>query len=138
MWLQGKGQHVHRHLFYDTNNFNYWHTTTYNEKEIEDDKSSGKLTAVCRYYARSHLNCKFLTRFSKSACPDEYCSITSFTSYGFKASRNFFRAEKYLSFKEIGMHDSSLLIFACSFRFLVGWLVCFKVCHYTTFTHSIV
>lgn len=38
-----------------------------------------------------------LTRFNKSAWPEEYCSMTSFTSYGFNASRNFLRAKKYLS-----------------------------------------
>lgn len=27
-----------------------------------------------------HLYCRFLVRFSRSACPEEYCSITSFTS----------------------------------------------------------
>lgn len=42
--------------------------------------------------------CVYLTRFNRSAWPDEYCSMTSLTSYGLSASRNFFRAEKYLSF----------------------------------------
>lgn len=45
----------------------------------------------------AHLNCKFLTLVSRSACPTVYCSITSFTSYGLSASRNFLRAEKYCS-----------------------------------------
>lgn len=51
----------------------------------------------------AHLNCKFLTLVSKSACPAVYCSMTSFTSYGFNASRNFLRAEKYCSY--IGSYE---------------------------------
>lgn len=50
-----------------------------------------------KYRPGSYLNCKFFTLFKRSACPDEYCSITSLTSYGFKASLNFRRATKYLS-----------------------------------------
>lgn len=37
----------------------------------------------------------FFTRPSRSTWPAAYCSITSFTSYGFKASLNFRRATKY-------------------------------------------
>lgn len=48
-----------------------------------------------------HLYWRFLVRFSRSACPEEYCSITSFTSYGFNASLNLLRATKYLSYTEI-------------------------------------
>lgn len=42
-----------------------------------------------------YLDCMFRVRPSKSMCPAWYCSITSLTSYGFKASLNFFRATKY-------------------------------------------
>lgn len=42
-------------------------------------------------YQKTMINlcCTCLTRACKSTCPAEYCSITSFTSYGFKASLNF-------------------------------------------------
>lgn len=49
------------------------------------------------YLLWAHLNCKFLVLVSRSAWPAVYCSITSFTSYGLSASRNFLRAEKYCS-----------------------------------------
>ena len=44
--------------------------------------------------ASDYLPCSVRTLPSRSECPWEYCSITSFTSYGFRASLNFFLATK--------------------------------------------
>lgn len=62
-------------------------------------------TSLCRIYffrkmhhasmiIKEDLNlcCTHLTRACKSTWPAEYCSITSFTSYGFSASLNFLLA----------------------------------------------
>ena len=54
---------------------------------------------LINYVDPSHLCCRFLTRARRSTWPAEYCSITSFTSYGFKASRNFRFATKYFIFR---------------------------------------
>ena len=50
------------------------------------------------YKNLTYLNCKFLIRLNISTCPAEYCSMTSLTSYGRKASRNLRLATKYLIF----------------------------------------
>lgn len=49
-----------------------------------------------------YLPCSVLTRDRRSTCPAEYCSITSFTSYGFSASLNLRRAVKYLIYAQEG------------------------------------
>lgn len=42
----------------------------------------------------THLICKLLMRPSMSRCPAEYCSMTSFTSYGRSVSLNFLLATR--------------------------------------------
>lgn len=44
----------------------------------------------------------FFTRPSRSTCPAAYCSMTSFTSYGFNASLNLRRATKYFICGRVG------------------------------------
>lgn len=56
-------------------------------------------------WALDYLVWTFLTRPRRSTWPAAYCSITSFTSYGFKASLNFRRATKYFICWE-GKEDS--------------------------------
>lgn len=54
--------------------------------------SSLKAPVFCQW--PTHLTWRLLTLDCRSTCPAEYCSITSFTSYGFKASLNFLLANK--------------------------------------------
>lgn len=69
------------------------------EKRIRSDvlRSRTFTTVLLCCLCSAHLNCTLRVRLSRSAWPDEYCSMTSFTSYGLSASRNRLRARKYLS-----------------------------------------
>lgn len=91
---------------------NYYRFVTFIKRRIQENNirtrvEQNRSRVLCAVplaiirYSVSHLYCRFLVRFSRSACPEEYCSITSFTSYGFKASLNLLRATKYLSYTEI-------------------------------------
>jgi hypothetical protein len=51
------------------------------------------------HFSGGHLNCNALTFPIRSTCPALYCSKTSLTSYGFNASLNLRRANKYFIYK---------------------------------------
>ena len=53
-----------------------------------------KITVWTSYskVVHTHLPCRTRTLRIRSECPEEYCSITSFTSYGFMESLNLCRA----------------------------------------------
>lgn len=52
----------------------------------------------------SHLICRLLILPSISRCPAEYCSITSFTSYGRRVSLNFLLATR--NFRILHSHET--------------------------------
>lgn len=62
----------------------------------------GWLVVIVAVVSVRYLPCSVLTLDRRSTWPAEYCSITSFTSYGFSASLNLRRAVKYLIYAQEG------------------------------------
>ena len=76
-------------IFFQTTNSSSGRLATYTIKQMYN---LGVRDTRCTTYVYVYLHCKFLIRLSMSTCPAEYCSMTSLTSYGRKASLNFRRA----------------------------------------------
>lgn len=78
---------------------------------------------IVRFFfgSKVYLVWTFFTRPSRSTWPAAYCSITSFTSYGFKASLNLRRAVKYFIWWSMrgGHHHSIVQLFG-----IMGWMDC--------------
>lgn len=82
--------HTHTHAEIQVNQSQ--HSQTEKTTAIKTVSDGAVMQCVLLSCRPSYLVCRLLMRHSMSKWPAEYCSITSFTSYGRSVSLNFFLA----------------------------------------------